>query len=222
MRSPRRGFAFSFTALALVIVTAGVVARAEAQDAPPPPPIPEGTVITATVAPEGVVGEAIIPPAGYETLVVEPPPPPSGYGAYSLTPAPGAPLPQAPPPAESGDRTMRILAESGAWLLATVATLGVTALVANATDPVRDPSPLLLSFFTGYFVLMPIATWLGGRAVDGQGSLGWTIFGHAIFGLIGAVAAFEISHDSAVARARNAAVNLQAARAPGFALSFAF
>jgi hypothetical protein len=222
VRTPPRGFAFSFTALALAVVTVGVTARAEAQDAPPTPPIPEGTVIPVTVAPEGVVGEAIIPPAGYETLIVEPPPPPAGYGAYSLAPAPAARVPPAPSPASGGDRTLRILAESGAWLLATVATFGVSALVANATDPVEDPSPLLLSFFTGYFVLMPIATWLGGNAVGGEGSLGWTIFGHALFGLIGAVVAYEMSHGDAVERAQSATAVARAGQAPGLSLSFSF
>jgi hypothetical protein len=215
--------AFASALVALVIVVTGAASRAQAQDAPaPPPPVPEGTVIPATVAPTGIVGDAIVPPAGYELLAAEPPPPPVGYGAYSLAPAPGVAVPP-PPPVASGDRTLRILAESGAWLLATVATVGVSALVANATDVASDPSPLLLSFFTGYFVLMPVAAWLGGNAVDGKGALGWTIFGHAIFGLIGAVAAYEISHDGAVAAARNAlSANLRTARPPGLTFTFSF
>jgi hypothetical protein len=214
--------AFAYALAALVIVVAGAASQARAQDAPPPPPpVPEGTVITATVAPTGIVGDAIVPPAGYEMLAAEPPPPPTGYGAFSLAPAPGVPAP--PPPAPSGDRTLRILAESGAWLLATVATVGVSALVANSTDVASDPSPLLLTFLSGYFVLMPVAAWLGGNAVDGKGALGWTIFGHALFGLIGAVVAYEVSHDGAVAAARNAlTANLRTARPPGLTFTFSF
>ncbi len=227
-RGPHAPRPLLFLALALPALLIGLTATAARADAQAPQPVPEGAaVIGAASATPVVVDTANVPgpadgvivaaPAGYEGLVVLPPPPPPGYGLPAAAPR------SAPAPTRDGreGRALRVLAETGGWLLGMVATVAASALVANRTDVVRDPSPLLLTFLTGYCVVMPLGAWLAGNALDGQGSLGWTIFGNALFSVVGAVLAYEITHDDALASPALTA-RLRGPQPPGLAATFTF
>lgn len=191
-------------------------------------------------------------------LELAPPPPPSytevDVAVYASTPgapaapsalaAPGAPLEDR---ATSGSRVGRISAELALGAAGMFGgglagfAIGAAACDSSATDAEWFPclGPMAIGGAIGAVAGTPLAIWLGGTALDGNGGFGWTLLGSSAgflawaavaaaaegdmgawlglaLPLVGGVLGFELTSDSS-ARAANAArerTHLSAGLAP--------
>ena len=166
-----------------------------AQATPPLPPIPE--------APRYAVPAGGTAPSAAELPPVPPAPPGSGVTAEPLPEHVAPPTYQvaAPPPVahvEEVDGGLRVLAEIVGWGIGYGSTIGLVFL---ALDADADFGLMITGVILDFFVLTPLLTWGAGTLAGGRGSLAWTIVGNAILSVFGAIAAYEITHASAVSAA---------------------
>jgi len=175
------------------------------------------------------------------------PPPPSSYSevsvaVYSSAPdAPATPTTLASPGASledrpsSGSRALRISAELALGAagmfgggLAGLA-IGAAACDTNASDTEWFPclGPMVVGGGIGAMTGTPLAIWLGGTALDGNGGVGWTLLGSTAgflawaavaaaaegeagawvglaLPLIGSVLGFELTSDASASAAETA------------------
>jgi hypothetical protein len=174
----------------LIVWVAGLTARAEAQAS--------GTVEVAASS----AGYVQVDGQVQGTVVVAAPPPPPGYVVQApvvVQPQPAYYVQPGPPPPRDTSLGLRILAEIAGYFVGAIATAGlVFATLPAATS--GDEWLFVASALVGVLVLCPLGTWLGGNLAGGNGGLGWTLIGNMLFGIFGAVAAYELSHDPSLGR----------------------